>query len=215
MTALVSSAAPTVSAAASAARAAIRPAGGQSGVAELPAAPEVRSVGGVAYLQLSVAINPSTTLPAFYFAHQTVPPTIRVWPGDTLVIDYTNNLPASSVPLPDMTNLHTHGLTDSPQAPGDQVIMTMIAPGQTYRYVFAIPKTQPPGLYWYHPHPHGESNRQVAGGMSGLIIVGGIESYAPPVRGLPERDILLRDYYFDPSKVPLSRSRRGPVRAGV
>jgi FtsP/CotA-like multicopper oxidase with cupredoxin domain len=200
-----------VPAAASAVQAAIRPAGAQSGVHELPAAPEVRSVGGVAYLKLTAAINPSTNLPAFYFANQTVPPTIRVWPGDTLVIDYTNNLPASSVPLPDMTNLHTHGLTDSPQAPGDQVIMTMIAPGQTYRYVFAIPKTQPPGLYWYHPHPHGESNRQVASGMSGLIIVGGIESYAPAARGLAERDILLRDYYFNPSKIPLSRSRRNAV----
>ncbi len=207
-TLITASAAP---AGASAATTAVGLPAAQSGFPELPAAPEVRSVHGVAYLKLTAAIDPSTKLPAFFFANKTVPPTIRVWPGDTLVIDYANRLPAASVAPLDMTNLHTHGLMDSPKAPGDQVIMTMIAPGQTYRYVFAIPKTQPPGLYWYHPHPHGESNHQVASGMSGLIIVGGIESYAPAVRGLPERDILLRDYYYDTSLAPLSRSRRNAV----
>ena len=140
-----------------------------------------------------------------------MPPTIRVWPGDTLVIDYTNNLPVRNSAPMDITNLHTHGLMDSPKPPGDQVIMTMIAPGQTYRYVYNIPKNQPPGLYWYHPHPHGESNHQVASGMSGLIVIEGIETYAPVVRGLPERDILLRDYYYDPATAPLSRERRRAV----
>jgi FtsP/CotA-like multicopper oxidase with cupredoxin domain len=175
---------------------------------ELPTPPEVSSVNGVAKLQLTAALDAKTNLPTFVYAGQTVPPTIRVWPGDTLVIDYTNALPARNAPPLDMTNLHTHGLMDSPKAPGDQVIMTMIAPGQTYRYVYAIPKNQPPGLYWYHPHPHGESNHQVASGMSGLIVVQGIETYAPVVRGLPERDILLRDYYFDPGDAPQSRFRR-------
>jgi FtsP/CotA-like multicopper oxidase with cupredoxin domain len=178
---------------------------------ELPVPPTVRSVNGVAHLQLTAAIDPATKLPAFYFAGRTVPPTIRVWPGDTLVIDYTNHLPVRSLPPMDVTNLHTHGLMDSPKPPGDQVIMTMIAPGQTYRYVYNIPKTQPPGLYWYHPHPHGESNHQVASGMSGLIVIEGIETYAPAVRGLPERDILLRDYYFDPALAPLSRGVRRAV----
>lgn len=175
---------------------------------ELPPPPEVTSVNGVAHLHLAAAIDPATHLPSFVYAGQTTPPTIRVWPGDTLVIDYTNALPAQASPPLDFTNLHTHGLMDSPKAPGDQVIMIMIAPGQSYRYVYTIPKNQPPGLYWYHPHPHGESNHQVAAGMSGLIVVQGIETYAPVVRGLPERDILLRDYYFDPDNAPLSRFRR-------
>ncbi len=115
----------------------------------------------------------------------------------------------------DMSNLHTHGLMDSPKAPGDQVIMTMVMPGQTYRYVYVIPRNQPPGLYWYHPHPHGESNHQVASGMSGLIIVDGIETYAPIVRGLAERDILLRDFYADPSLAPLTRIRQHSVMREV
>ncbi len=175
---------------------------------ELPVLPEVRSIAGVARLSLTAAINPATSLPSFSYGGGTTPPTIRVKPGDTIVIDYTNALPFATQPPLDITNLHFHGLTVSPRAPGDQVVMTMIAPGQTYRYVVKIPTEQAPGLYWYHPHPHGESNRQVAGGMSGLIIVDGVGRYAPLVRGLAERDIILRDYYFDPSSNPLARERR-------
>ena len=178
---------------------------------ELPVAPEIRSVNGVAHLQLAAVLDTRTKLPAFLFGGHTVAPTIRVRPGDTIVLDYTNLLPAQSAPPLDMTNLHTHGLMDSPKAPGDQVLMIMIAPGQTYRYVYNIPRNQPPGLYWYHPHPHGESNRQVASGMSGLIIIEGVESYAPVVRGLAERDIILRDFYLDWSTAPLSRIRRRAV----
>jgi suppressor of ftsI len=178
---------------------------------ELPVLPEVRSFRGLAHLHLTAAIDPATRLPAFYFAGRPIPPTIRVNPGDTLVIDYTNALPVSSAPPLDMSNLHTHGLTDSPKAPGDDVLMTMVMPGQTYRYVYAIPRNEAPGVYWYHPHPHGESNRQVASGMSGLIIIEGIGTYAPIVRGLAERQIVLRDFYLDPTVAPLARRQRRAV----
>ncbi len=172
---------------------------------ELPLLPEVRSVNGVAHISLTAAIDPATKLPAFYYLGRSVAPTIRLNPGDTLVIDYTNNLPASTTPPIDVTNLHTHGLLDSPIQPGDQVIMTAILPGQTYRYVYGIPPNQPPGLYWYHPHPHGETNYQAGSGMSGLIVIEGIEAYAPVVRGLPERDVILRDYYLPGHRDPLVR----------
>ena len=87
---------------------------------ELPVLPEVRSYRGLARVYLTAAIDPATKLPAFYFAGRPVPPTIRVHPGDTLVINYTNKLPASiGMPL-EMTNLHTHGLLDSPKQPGDE-----------------------------------------------------------------------------------------------
>ncbi|MGD0474810.1 MAG: multicopper oxidase domain-containing protein [Candidatus Velthaea sp.] len=182
-----------------------------AGAPELPLQPEVRSYRGVAHLQLTAAINPATKLPAFYFAGRPIPPTIRVHPGDTLVVDYINGMSTAAGPPLDMTNLHTHGLLDSPKPPGDDVLMTMVMPGQGWRYVYAIPRDEAPGVYWYHPHPHGASNFQVAAGMSGMIVVEGIETYAPIVRGLAERDIILRDYYFDPSTAPLSRARQRAV----
>jgi FtsP/CotA-like multicopper oxidase with cupredoxin domain len=51
--------------------------------------------------------------------------------------------------------------------------------------------------------------------MSGLIVIEGIETYAPIVRGLAERDIILRDYYFDSSLAPLSRARQRAVTREV
>ena len=38
-------------------------------------------------------------------------------------------------------------------------------------YRVTIPRTQPPGLYMYHPHSHGASDDQVAGGLDGAWIV--------------------------------------------
>ena len=92
----------------------------------------------------------------------------------------------------DMTNLHFHGLTVSPNAPQDDVLNMMAMPGQSLRYTVQIPKDHPPGLYWYHTHPHGESHRQVRDGMSGAIVIEGMESYFPPLAGLPERVLVVR-----------------------
>ena len=67
-------------------------------------------------------------------------------------------------------------------------VLTMSAmPGESLHYSLKIPLDQPPGLYWYHPHPHGESDRQVLDGMSGAIVVEGIERYVPELAKLPER----------------------------
>jgi len=59
-----------------------------------------------------------------------------------------------------MTNLHFHGLTVSPDAPQDDVLTMLAMPGKTLNYTVQVPKDHPPGLYWYHTHPTGESYRQ-------------------------------------------------------
>jgi suppressor of ftsI len=61
-----------------------------------------------------------------------------------------------------------------------------------------IPKDQPPRLYWYHTHPHGESYQQSLDGMSGAIIVDGIERYVQEVRQMQERILILRDSELQP-----------------
>ena len=135
---------------------------------------------------------------SFYFDGQPNAPTLRVSPGDQLKINYINDLPAKPregcaiTPCMDMTNLHFHGLTVSPDAPQDDVLDMMAMPGQSLRYTVQIPQDHPPGLYWYHTHPHGESHRQVLDGMSGALVIEGIESYFPPLVGLPERVLVVR-----------------------
>ena len=54
------------------------------------------------------------------------------------------------------TNLHFHGLTVPAVCHQDDVMRTMIQPGDPpFEYRFRIPPDEPPGLYWYHPHVHG------------------------------------------------------------
>jgi suppressor of ftsI len=135
---------------------------------------------------------------SFAFKGQNVAPTLRVSPGETLQIDYVNDLPKQAKgscaisPCMDMTNLHFHGLHVSPNAPQDDVLSMMAMPGQTLHYTVSIPQDHPPGLYWYHTHPHGESHRQVRDGMSGAIVIEGMERYVPEVRALHEQILIVR-----------------------
>src|SRR5712664_714564 len=159
--------------------------------------PELRAKNHTLSLALHAAIA-SDGKNSFYFNGQPNAPILRLSPGDQLKITYINDLPArpqescAITPCKDMTNLHFHGLTVSPDAPQDDVLDMMAMPGQSLRYTVQIPKDHPPGLYWYHTHPHGESHRQVLDGMSGALVIEGIESYFPPLAGLPERVLVVR-----------------------
>src|SRR5258705_479807 len=73
----------------------------------------------------------------------------------------------------------------------DGVDMTAMR-GEALDYTVEIPRDPPPGLYWSHTHPHGESYRQVLDGMSGPLIIEGIERYAPAVRQMRERVLVIR-----------------------
>jgi len=158
-----------------------------------PAIPEVRAHGGVAALRLDAILDPRSGEPAFTYAGTIgVTPTIRVSPGDTIDLTLGNELPFQQHQI-NAVNLHFHGLTVSPNAPGDETIMTLARRGQVLRYSVKIPAEQEPGLYWYHPHSHGESYRQVTAGMSGAIVVEGLEKHVPALAAMKERIIVLRD----------------------
>jgi len=162
----------------------------------VPEPPQVRAKGHVVSLTLdAVTENGRDT---FAFESKTVAPVIRAFPGDTLRITYVNNLPAKSAetcavnPCMNMTNLHFHGLTVSPNAPQDDVLGMIATPGQVLHYSVEIPRKHSPGLFWYHTHPHGESQRQVLDGMSGAIVIEGMERYVPEVERLRERVFVVR-----------------------
>ena len=70
----------------------------------------------------------------------------------------------------------------------------MIAmPGESLHYTVDIPANQPPGLYWYHTHPHGESYQQALDGMSGAIVIDGMDRYFPEIKNMKEKILILRD----------------------
>jgi FtsP/CotA-like multicopper oxidase with cupredoxin domain len=169
--------------------------GGAQTVA-LPEPPQVRAKNHVISLTLH-AVNEKGR-DAFAFDGGKVAPVIRASPGDVLRITYFNDLPGKSSetcavnPCMNMTNLHFHGLAVSPNAPQDDVLGMLAMPGKVLHYSVKIPRDHPPGLFWYHTHPHGESHRQVLDGMSGAIVIEGMERYVPELGRLRERVIIVR-----------------------
>jgi suppressor of ftsI len=178
----------------------------------VPAPPEVRSQNRVASLTLHAALN-ANGKDAFFYMGKSIAPVIRVSPSDTLKIDYVNDLPVHSKetcaisPCMDMTNLHFHGLAISPQSPQDNVIDMMAMPGEMLHYLVQIPADHPPGLFWYHTHPHGESHRQALDGMSGAIVIEGMDRYVPELRNLREQVLVVRgdSIEHDPNATALKR----------
>jgi suppressor of ftsI len=148
---------------------------------------------------LVAASDPVTGKSEFRYQDKNIPPVIWGRPGSVLNVEYKNELATASRedcvghPCMQMTNLHFHGLHVSPNAPQDDALDMIASPGQALHYSVQVPPQQPPGLYWYHTHPHGESYVQDLDGMSGAIVIEGIERYVPEVRNMRERILVLRD----------------------
>lgn len=91
------------------------------------------------------------------------------------------------------TNVHFHGLNIPPACHSDDVIKTLIQPNDPpFQYNIRIPDNEPPGLYWYHPHPHGFTTNQITGGAAGALIVNGLEQVRPEAAGLAQRVFVIR-----------------------
>jgi FtsP/CotA-like multicopper oxidase with cupredoxin domain len=186
-------------------------------------------------LQVRSYRNPDGSVRYCYVSAGAPSPTLRLHPGDLLELRLKNELtdldPAPAAMLgmtmtpaapaagahPDpcssgaMTgvsaNLHFHGLTVPARCHEDEVLKTSIQPGDPpFEYRFRIPQNEPPGLYWYHPHIHGFSSRQVMGGASGALIIEGIERAVREVAGLPERVLVIRDQNLLNPDAPPSKS---------
>lgn len=135
------------------------------------------------------------------FNGQFVAPTLTMQPGQRFTVNVVNNMQATNVqPAAQVvrTNFHTHGLvvTPSPDS-GDNVTHVSIPNGGgRHSLHFPVPAYHTTGMFWYHPHPHELTSSQVAGGLSGALMVGSILKYFPQYAGVPERTLLIRDMLF-------------------
>jgi len=105
-------------------------------------------------------------------------PTIRVKKGDTLTVNFSNDLEKQSgtnkkdntFSYPDHANLHFHGAHISGERPGDDTTLD-IGPGESYKYTINFPEYHSGGIHWIHPHRHGSGSLQVGGGAAMVLIV--------------------------------------------
>jgi len=152
---------------------------------------EISSRGGVLETTLTAAAGTvrlgAASFPGFLYNKAYLPPLLRLRLGDSLKLRFMNNLPE------DPSNLHFHGMGVSPRGNSDNVFVH-VHPGASFDYHIDIPlrDRQGAGLFWYHPHMHGVVAKQVLGGMSGGLVVGGLEKYFPILQDLPERFLFIK-----------------------
>ena len=158
----------------------------------LDAAPKTVEIGGVSVKAL--------TFNGTYGA-----PLLRLKPGDQLKIHLLNH-------TGELLNLHFHGFHASPLGRGDN-IHAVVKQGQAFDYTLNIPKTQPSGLFWYHTHIHGIAEEQINRGLSGAIVVEGLENQAPEIAGAKERLLVLKSYSDPTSADPAMKPLHGVVQS--
>ena len=120
------------------------------------------------------------------------------------------------------TNLHVHGFAVPPVAPQDDVLTVCTDPAtgpatcgqRAFTYRYAIPAAMPEGLYWYHPHVHGEVQAQMLMGLTGAIVVEGPEHDARRAAGIVERVLVVRQTQDqDAGKTPTAAMTAAPTDA--
>lgn len=107
-------------------------------------------------------------------------------------------------------NLHLHGF-QGPASEENVFLSTLSTPAHACEFNITIPRTQPVGTYFYHPHAHGMSDDEVAGGLSGMWIV---EPDTPQIAPESEHEIVLQyripfvsdDDRFMPPTLPFIKS---------
>ncbi len=125
-------------------------------------------------------------------------PTMNMVPGNKYVVQFHNlldyEMPSdvhNDFKDPNITNLHTHGLHISGEAPGDDVTR-MFEGGFGGDYVYDIPADHMGGSYWYHAHHHGSTFLQVSTGGFGFIIIDdGADGIPDNVAAMTERQVLI------------------------
>jgi suppressor of ftsI len=169
---------------------------------DLGGLPEIRSNAGIAAAVLHAAPSEVTVgqihFPGWIYNGVYPGPVLRVRPGDAVQIDLDNA-------LPEPTNLHFHGLRVTPQGSGDNMHVVAL-PGTKRRYWFRIPANHPPGLFWFHDHLHGLTEKHVTAGLSGTILIDGFAHQFGGLDGVQQKLLVLKDYAAPECTDPVLKS---------
>ena len=120
-------------------------------------------------------------------------PTLVVRRGERVQVQFVNRLDEPTI-------THWHGLGVDTRNDGSG--MNLIPPGQAYEYAFDVRDRG--SLYWYHPHPHGTTGRQLYDGLFGMLEVEdeddeSLRKTLDLIPGRTEIALVLQDRRPDPS----------------
>ena len=109
---------------------------------------------------------------------------LRLNSGDTLRLRFENRLAQPS-------NLHFHGLAVSPSGNADN-IWVVTPPGAAFDHELPL-LPQEAGLFWIHPHAHGQTARPLFAGLAAPLLVQGAIDLDSELAQADDRVLVLKD----------------------
>jgi FtsP/CotA-like multicopper oxidase with cupredoxin domain len=106
-------------------------------------------------------ILPGTSTATWGYNGSILGPTLSARRGEQVAFTITNN-------LPEPTTVHWHGMRVPARYDGGP--HQTIAPGATWSPEWTV--DQQAATLWYHPHPHGSTEKHVNRGLAGLFLIG-------------------------------------------
>lgn len=167
------------------------PAGAADTLSNPPVLRNISTTPGVVEVNITaaparIALLPGHVTDAYAYNGSVPGPTLEAREGDRVIIHFRND-------LPEPTTIHWHGVHLPAHMDGSP--FDPIPPGGHYDYVFTVQHGSA-GTYWYHPHPDGRSEGQVARGLFGAFIVRAADDPIPAT--VRDRILILSDNRFRP-----------------
>ena len=130
-----------------------------------------------------------TRTPTWGYNGSILGPTLRAKTGESIAVAFENG-------LPEPTTVHWHGMHLPARCDGGP--HQTVAPGGRWQPAWTV--RQPAATLWYHPHPHGGTEKHVYRGLAGMFIVDD-----DPIAGLPhdygvdDVPLIIQDRRFTPA----------------
>ncbi|MGW5380366.1 multicopper oxidase family protein [Nocardia sp. NPDC003999] len=133
--------------------------------------------------------QPGRTTETWGFNGDYLGPTLRARRGENVAVTVRNTLPEAST-------VHWHGMHLPAAMDGGP--HQMVAPGAAWTPRWTI--DQPAATLWYHPHPHGATEKHVRRGLAGMFLLDDEVSTALPLPsdyGVNDLPLIVQDVRFD------------------
>ncbi|MGW6455865.1 multicopper oxidase family protein [Streptomyces sp. NPDC055078] len=133
--------------------------------------------------------RPGRQTPTWGFNGDYLGPTLRAERGEKVQVRIKNTLGEEST-------VHWHGMHLPAKMDGGP--HQMVAPGGTWAPNWTV--DQPAASLWYHPHPHGRTEKHVQRGLAGMFLIDDDASAKLPLPkryGIDDLPVIVQDVRFD------------------